>query len=330
MRVCVKDAADKSAFVRCVYCVLRRHLATVTTVYAHTTLPAMSTLDDLRRIALALWGVSESSDAPLRFVFSVLRKGKQRGIAWAWMERVHPKKARVPNPDVVVIPVADLYEKALLLNANTGRYFTEPHYDGYAAIHMRLSDIGVDELRGLVHNAWACNAPADAVAQFKQGRGGAVLQKEGLGYSRRMAKTDFKTVDEYISTFPADKQAVLAKVRATLRKAVPDGEEVISYQIPALNYHGWVFYYSMYQAHFSLSCPPPYAFFDAFKDELAGYVKSKSTIQIPLDKPIPVKLIAAMAKFRANENKERELTKTKPPAKKSSKPAAKKPAARKG
>jgi uncharacterized protein YdhG (YjbR/CyaY superfamily) len=294
----------------------------------------MATHDDLRRIALALPGVTDTTGASTQVVFSVLKNGKQRGIAWSWMERLQPKKPRIANPGVVAIPVADLDEKALLLNANPGRYFTEPHYDGYSAILVRLDAVDVDELRALLHNAWACNAPAQAVAAFKAGQGGtessAQQETKSLGYSRRMAKTDFKTVDEYISTFPADKQAVLAKVRATLRKAVPDGEEVISYQIPALNYHGWVFYYSMYQAHFSLSCPPPYAFFDAFKDELAGYVKSKSTIQIPLDKPIPVKLIAAMAKFRANENKERELTKTKPPAKKSSKPAAKKPAARKG
>ena len=47
-----------------------------------------------------------------------------------------------------------------------------------------------------------------------------------------MAKTDFKSIDEYIATFPPDVQATLQRVRTTIRKAVPKAEEAISYQIP--------------------------------------------------------------------------------------------------
>ena len=57
----------------------------------------MATRDDVRRIALSL---PETSEAEARFAFSVLNKGKQKGFVWVWMERVHPKKPRVPNPDV--------------------------------------------------------------------------------------------------------------------------------------------------------------------------------------------------------------------------------------
>jgi uncharacterized protein YdhG (YjbR/CyaY superfamily) len=115
-------------------------------------------------------------------------------------------------------------------------------------------------------------------------------------------KIKFTTANEYIQSFPKDKQEVLKKIQATLKKAVPAGEEVISYNIPAIKFHGWVFYYSMYTSHFSLSCPPPWTVFEAFKNELAGYKISKSTIQFPLDEPVPVRLIDAMAKFRADEN----------------------------
>ena len=124
-------------------------------------------------------------------------------------------------------------------------------------------------------------------------------------------KIKFQTVDEYIQSFPKEKQDVLKKIRTTLQKAVPGSEEVISYNIPAVKYHGWIFYYSVHTNHFSLSCPPPWTVFEAFKKELALYELSKSTIQFPLDEPVPVKLIEAMAKFRAKENIELEKKKSK-------------------
>jgi uncharacterized protein YdhG (YjbR/CyaY superfamily) len=119
-----------------------------------------------------------------------------------------------------------------------------------------------------------------------------------------MAKTDFKTADEYISTFPSEIQKILQTVRTTIRDAVPEAEEVISYQIPAFNYHGWIFYYSAYKSHYSLSCPPPFAVFEEFKKELSEYKSSKSTIQFPFDQPIPVRLIRNMALFQAKINLE--------------------------
>jgi uncharacterized protein YdhG (YjbR/CyaY superfamily) len=121
-----------------------------------------------------------------------------------------------------------------------------------------------------------------------------------------MAKTDFKTPDEYIQTLPKDVQEMLQQVRQAIQKAVPEAEEVISYQIPAFKYHGWVFYYSAYKKHFSLSCPPPYTFVEAFKKELSGYKISKSTIQFPFVKGVPVKLIEQMSEYRAKENLARE------------------------
>ena len=131
-----------------------------------------------------------------------------------------------------------------------------------------------------------------------------------------MAKTDFKSVDEYIATFPANVQKILRTVRKTLRDAVPEAEEVISYQIPAFKYHGWIFYFSAHKNHFSLSCPPPFAAFTAFKKELAPYEMSKSAVRFPLDQPVPVKLIADMARYQAKENLAREQKTPKPAAKK--------------
>ena len=126
-----------------------------------------------------------------------------------------------------------------------------------------------------------------------------------------MAKTDFKSADEYLATLPEHSRDVLQQVRQTIQAAVPEAEEVISYQIPAFKHHGFVFYISAHKNHFSLSCPPPFAVFEAFADELAPYEISKSAIRFPLDAPVPVDLIHRMAQFRAEENAAREKTKAK-------------------
>jgi uncharacterized protein YdhG (YjbR/CyaY superfamily) len=115
-------------------------------------------------------------------------------------------------------------------------------------------------------------------------------------------RTKFQTADEYIASFPKDVQKTLTTVRTTVRKAVPEAEEVISYNIPAFKYHGFVLYYSAYTNHFSLSCPPPFTVFEVFKKELSAYETSKSAMKFPLSEPVPVKLITAIAKFRAKEN----------------------------
>lgn len=124
-------------------------------------------------------------------------------------------------------------------------------------------------------------------------------------------KTKVDTVEQYFSPFPKEIQKILKQVSDALKKAVPDADEVISYQMPAFKYHGWIFYYSAYTNHYSLSCPPPFTVFEVFKKELSDYEVTKSAIKFPLDKPVPVKLISDMAKFRAKANLEREKKKAK-------------------
>src|SRR5215218_2328981 len=76
---------------------------------------------DVRRIALALPETVEADD---RFAFSVLNKGKEKGFAWVWMERVEPKKPRIPRPDVLAVRVANLGEKESLLASDQEKFFT--------------------------------------------------------------------------------------------------------------------------------------------------------------------------------------------------------------
>jgi uncharacterized protein YdhG (YjbR/CyaY superfamily) len=120
-----------------------------------------------------------------------------------------------------------------------------------------------------------------------------------------MAKTDFKSVDQYIATHPPEMRAVLRRVRATIRTAVPGAEEVISYQIPAYKLPGGAaLYFAGWKQHYSLY-PATRPIVAALGRALAGCEVSKGTIRFPLSRPVPVKLIARIAKLRAKEIAER-------------------------
>ncbi len=121
-----------------------------------------------------------------------------------------------------------------------------------------------------------------------------------------MTKTDFKNVDEYIAAQPEAAQAVLVTLRSTIRKALPEAEEVISYKISAYKMHGEVLlYFAGWKQHYSLY-PAGERLVAAFKDELAPYKVGKGTIRFPLSEPVPVKVIERIAKFRAREIAGRE------------------------
>lgn len=116
-----------------------------------------------------------------------------------------------------------------------------------------------------------------------------------------MANTGLTSVDEYIATQPEDVQPILQLVRDTIRTAVPEAEESISYQIPAYKLRGArVVYFAGWKKHFSLY-PAPDHVLETFKDELAPYEVAKGTIRFPLSEPVPVDLIAGIAKLRAKD-----------------------------
>jgi uncharacterized protein YdhG (YjbR/CyaY superfamily) len=120
-----------------------------------------------------------------------------------------------------------------------------------------------------------------------------------------MARTDFKSVDEYIGAQPEPIRSVLECVRKTIRTALSGAEEVISYQIPAYKLHGkFVLYFAGWRKHYSLYPATDYVI-AAFKNDLAPYL-NKRTIRFPLSQPVPVKLIKRIAKSRAKEVTERE------------------------
>jgi hypothetical protein len=123
----------------------------------------MATQENVRRIALALPGVSESDE---HFAFTVPVKGKEKGFIWSWNERVHPKKPKVPNPDVLAVRVASLSAKEVLLSSDSVKFFTEDHYNGFPAILVRLPEVSVEDLEDLILEAWRTKAPKELVDQL--------------------------------------------------------------------------------------------------------------------------------------------------------------------
>lgn len=79
------------------------------------------------------------------------RKGKMKGFVWVWMERIAPKKPRVPQPAVVAVRVASLEAKEFLLSLDPNKFFTEPHYDGFPAVLVRLP-VGSDSYKRVIFN----------------------------------------------------------------------------------------------------------------------------------------------------------------------------------
>ena len=113
----------------------------------------------------------------------------------------------------------------------------------------------------------------------------------------------FESVDQYVSSFPEEVRVVLERVRLTIRNAVPDLEEKISYQIPTMTLGGKsVVHFAGWKRHISVY-PVPAADAD-FERELAGYVAGKGTLKFPLDNPIPYdiieKVVRLLVEQRAN------------------------------
>lgn len=111
----------------------------------------------------------------------------------------------------------------------------------------------------------------------------------------------FKTVSDYMAALPKAAKARLQEMRKIIRAAAPQAEEAISYNIPAFKTNGRpLVWYAAFKKHIGLY--PRTSAILAFKTELATYKTSKGAIQFPLEKPIPVRLVKSIVKFRLKEN----------------------------
>ena len=116
-----------------------------------------------------------------------------------------------------------------------------------------------------------------------------------------------KNVDEYIASFPSATKAALENLRKTIKSAAPHAEESISYAMPAYKYNGVLVYFAGYKNHIGFYGTP--SGHDAFKNELSIYKSGKGSVQFPLNKPLPLKLITQIVKFRVAQNNEKAANK---------------------
>jgi|SRR6185437_7536598 uncharacterized protein YdhG (YjbR/CyaY superfamily) len=134
-------------------------------------------------------------------------------------------------------------------------------------------------------------------------------------------KRSFGSIDEYIATFPENIQALLETVRATIHAAAPDAEECISYQMPAFALKGNVVYFAARKNHIGFYPTP--SGIEAFEDESASYVSTKSALQFPINQPLPLDLISKIVRFRVAENLSKAAAKTEAKARKQPTPEKK-------
>lgn len=110
-----------------------------------------------------------------------------------------------------------------------------------------------------------------------------------------------KTIDEYIAAQPADMQKILKKIRTTIRKAAPEAEEAIKYQLPTFVLNGNLVHFGAFKNHIGFYPTPSGT--AKFKKQLEKYKAGKGSIQFPLDEPIPYDLITEIVKFRVEESR---------------------------
>jgi uncharacterized protein YdhG (YjbR/CyaY superfamily) len=124
-----------------------------------------------------------------------------------------------------------------------------------------------------------------------------------------MTSESLQTIDEYVAALPPDVQAILKKIRSTIRKAAPQAEEKISYRMPAFTLDGVLIYFAAFKKHIGLF--PPVRGDDKMQKAIARYRGPKGNLQLPLDEPIPYGLIARIVKARMKEHAERVRSKRK-------------------
>lgn len=122
-----------------------------------------------------------------------------------------------------------------------------------------------------------------------------------------MMARNFKTMDEYISTFPENVQRILHELRQTIKEAAPEAEETINYQIPTFTLNGNLVHFAAFRNHIGFYPAP--SGIEAFENELTSYKRAKGSVQFPINQPLPLALIRRIVKYRVKENLERNQKK---------------------
>ena len=117
-------------------------------------------------------------------------------------------------------------------------------------------------------------------------------------------KVSFKSIDEYIGTFPENVQKIMGQLRSTIQAAAPEADEKISYNMPTFTLNGtYLVYFAGWKSHIAFYGAPRGN--PEFKEDISSYESGAGTLQFPYDQPMPLDLISKIVKFRAAENRKK-------------------------
>ena len=102
-------------------------------------------------------------------------------------------------------------------------------------------------------------------------------------------------IDDYIAEQPESIRDLLQQVRMRLRETLPEAEERLSWRMPTFWHKHNIIHFAAFKKHLGLY-PGPVAI-EHFADQLVGYRTSKGAIQFRYDQPIPLDLIADIARW---------------------------------
>jgi len=115
-----------------------------------------------------------------------------------------------------------------------------------------------------------------------------------------MAAFQFKNMDEYIRAFPESTQEKLQQIRNAIKVNAPGADETISYAIPTFKLNGKALvHFAGFKNHIGFYALP--TGHKAFEKEFSVYKTGKGSVQFPLDKELPLDLIAKVVRFRIQE-----------------------------
>lgn len=113
-------------------------------------------------------------------------------------------------------------------------------------------------------------------------------------------KQEYKSINDYISSFPEHIQEKLTELREAIREEAPEAQEKISYQMPTFYLNGNLVHFAAYSKHIGFYPTP--SGIEAFKSELSKYKSAKGSVQFPMEEPLPIELIKKIVKYRVEES----------------------------
>lgn len=103
-------------------------------------------------------------------------------------------------------------------------------------------------------------------------------------------------IDAYISTAATEARGPLREIRDMVRRVAPEAEEIMSYRMPAFRQGRILINFAAFKKHIGVF--PPVRGDAKLELALKPWMGPKGNLQLPLDEPIPMKLLERVVKLR--------------------------------